>query len=188
MKDKKRLFDAIEYAAQVHSGQFRKGVEVPFIIHPLRVAERLIRSGCSEELAIAAVLHDVVEDTSAELPDIRKRFGERIANLVDGASEPDKSLHWKVRKENTIEYLSTANKDELILSLADKLDNLYSIKQDIEQFGSYVWERFNSSRDDQKWYYESLRDIYANHPGIKNLSMFAEYDALCNEIFAEVTV
>lgn len=186
MRNKERLFDAITFASELHSGQFRKGVEVPFIMHPLRVAERLIRLGCSEELATAAVLHDVVEDTSATIEQIRNRFGEYVAKLVDGVSEADKSLTWEDRKQKTISYLKTATKDELIISLADKLDNLVSIKQDLEHFGDHIWERFSNNQDAQSWYYRELLEIYRSHPAIHTLSMFRQYEQLVDELFSKV--
>ena len=186
MRDKQKLFKAITFASERHEGQFRKGVEVPYIIHPLRVSERLIKMGCSEELAVAAVLHDVVEDTPTTLDHIRSRFGEYVANLVAGVSEADKSLSWQERKEHTINYLEEASADELILSMADKLDNLNSIKQDLEYFGDHIWDRLNNTKDAQQWYYRSLLEIYRSHPDIQSLSMFKEYERLVDEIFDTV--
>lgn len=186
MREKENLFKAITFASEKHEGQFRKGVEVPYITHPLRVAERLIRIGCSEELATAAVLHDVVEDTSATLDQVRSHFGNYVANIVKGVSEADKSLPWQERKEHTINYLKEASSDELILSMADKLDNLSSIKQDLEYFGEHIWDRLNNDKDAQGWYYRSLLEIYRSQPDIQSLSMFNEYEKLVEEVFETV--
>jgi len=99
------IFKAIEFAAKAHAGQYRKGTRVPYLVHPLNVAKILIDSGCSDVVAVAGILHDTVEDTPITLDEIRKHFGQAVAELVAGASEPDKSDTWENRKKHTIEYL-----------------------------------------------------------------------------------
>ena len=81
-----KVFQAIEMAARAHRGQLRKGSGVPYLIHPLNVAKLLIEEGCEEELVVAGILHDTVEDTDVELVDIAVVFGSRVSRLVAGAS------------------------------------------------------------------------------------------------------
>lgn len=157
----KRLFEAIEFAARAHAGQFRKGTNIPYIVHPLGVAKTLIECGCSEELVVAAILHDTVEDTPTTLEDIRQRFGDRVAWFVDAASEPNKSDSWEDRKHHTIENLETASVDVLLLVLADKLDNIRAIREDYQRLGEAVWSRFKRAKENQRWYYKCLADLFA---------------------------
>jgi len=158
--DSPLIFHAIQFAAAAHAGQYRKGTRIPYLIHPLRVAAILLESGCAEDLAVAAVLHDTVEDCFVTLDQIRRLFGPRIAELVAGASEPDKSQPWEARKQHTIDFLRTAPPDQLLVCLADKLDNIRSIREDLALHGELAWLRFRRGRDKQRWYYESLADVF----------------------------
>jgi (p)ppGpp synthase/HD superfamily hydrolase len=154
------IFEAVEFAAHAHSGQYRKGTRMPYLIHPLRVCQLLVESGCGETVAVAGVLHDVVEDTPATLEEIRARFGPRVAELVAGASEPDKKDTWENRKRHTIETLEFADQDLLCLSIADKLDNLRSFREEVERDGESAWLRYKRGREQQRWYYESLAHLF----------------------------
>jgi len=158
--DSPLIFHAIQFASAAHAGQYRKGTRIPYLIHPLRVAAILLEAGCAEDLAVAAVLHDTVEDCFVTLDQIRRLFGARIAELVAGASEPDKSLPWEHRKQHTIDYLQEAENDQLLVSLADKLDNIRSIREDLALNGELAWLRFRRGRDKQRWYYESLSSVF----------------------------
>jgi len=155
------IFDAIEFAAKAHSGQFRKGTKIPYIVHPLGVAKILIEHDCPEEIVVAGILHDTVEDSTVTIDDIRQSFGEKVAWLVQAASEPDKPDTWENRKRHTIEFLKTAPVDVLLVSLADKLDNIRAIRQDYEKLGDALWPRFHRPKDSQMWYYRALVDAFA---------------------------
>lgn len=154
------LFKAIEFAAKAHAGQYRKSTRIPYIVHPIAVAEILIEAGCSEEVATAGVLHDTVEDTPVTLDDLKREFGERVAELVAGASEPDKRQSWEIRKQHTLDFLQTADYDILMLICADKLHNLRSVRHDLEKHGDTVWDRFSRPIEKQRWYFESLADAF----------------------------
>lgn len=156
----KRVFDAIEFAAQAHARQCRKGTNIPYIIHPLGVAKTLIECGCSEVVIIAGLLHDTVEDTPVTIEEIEQRFGRKVARLVTGASEPDKSDTWENRKRHTINYLETAPMDVVLIAVADKLDNIRAIREDYEKMGEKVWSRFNRPKADQQWYFQSLARVF----------------------------
>lgn len=155
-----RIFDAIEFAVKAHRGQYRKGTNLPYILHPLAVARILMEHDCPEELAIAALLHDTVEDTPVTLDEIRKRFGERVAWLVQQVSEPEKSEAWENRKRHTLEHLRTAPMEVLLLACADKLDNIRAIRDDYERLGEAIWRRFKRGKGSQAWYYRALADLF----------------------------
>ncbi len=177
-----RLYDAIELAARAHHNQVRKGTEIPYIIHPLAVAGMLIRANCPEPVVIAALFHDIVEDTLVTIQEIFSGFGQEVADLVTALSEPDKKAPWEDRKAHTIEYLEKkATDDVLLISLADKLDNIRAIREGLESDGEKFWERFNRPREKQKWYYERLGETFSRRvrrePALTLLSVFkAEFN------------
>jgi (p)ppGpp synthase/HD superfamily hydrolase len=147
---------ALQIASKNHEGQYRKNTDVPYITHPVAVGMMLLKSGYSEEIVAAGILHDTVEDTPLTLDEIKWEFGPKMAELVEGSSEPDKSLPWKVRKEHTIEFLQTAPEDIRAVVCADKLHNIRSIMRDYEKVGDEVWSRFNAGKEQQKWYYTNI--------------------------------
>lgn len=156
------IFRALEFADRAHAGHYRKGTKIPYLLHPLNVARILIEHDCREALVVAGLLHDTLEDTPVTLDQLREHFGAEAADLVASVSEPNKSDHtWENRKAHTLRHLKTAPPDTLILSLADKLDNIRAIREDCERLGEAVWRRFNRAREKQQWYYERLAGIFA---------------------------
>ena len=148
---------SIEFASLAHNGQLRKGTDIPYIAHPCNVGVILAKAGCDDELVAAGVLHDTVEDVeNITIDDIRRNFGDRVATIVEGCSEPDKEAPWKERKEHTIHYMKTAPLDVKFVSCADKLDNITSIARDYSTHGDDLWTRFNRGKEEQSWYYRSL--------------------------------
>jgi len=147
---------AIIVAAKAHEHQYRKATNIPYITHPFSVGMMLLKYGYSEEIVAAGILHDTVEDTDLTLDDINKEFGKIIAELVQGASEKDKSLSWEERKQTTIDDLDAAQKEVCIVVCADKLHNLRSIHKELEAVGEKVWDRFNRGREKQAWYYRAI--------------------------------
>ena len=156
--DKKPLFDAIEFAAKAHRMQLRKGTNLPYIVHPLRVATILLENGCSAAAVIAGILHDTVEDTPVTLREISRGFGDDVARIVEGVSE-DKSKSWEQRKAHTIESMKTAPMDVLLVTCADKLDNIQSIRDDLALNGEQVWKKFNRPKQQQEKYYRGLAEV-----------------------------
>lgn len=154
---KNRIEEAIEVAAQAHNGQYRKGTHTPYISHPYAVGLILMSEGCSEEVVIAGILHDTVEDTDLTLDCIKKSFGQSIAEIVDGCSE-DKSLRWRERKTERIEALKTASTEVCLVTSADKLHNLRTVISEYDEIGDVVWERFHGGIEAQAWYYRSILD------------------------------
>jgi len=154
---------AVEFAARAHEGMTRKGSDIPYITHPLEAAQIVQTMTDDEAVWIAAVLHDTVEDTPVTIDDIRREFGERVAELV-GADTEDKREHlpaadtWKIRKQETVEHLkSSSDTAGKMVVLADKLSNIRQLAVDYENLGEKVWERFNQKdKNEHKWYYESV--------------------------------
>lgn len=147
---------AIVFAAKVHRNQVRKGTDIPYITHPFAVGMMLQRANCSEEVIAAGILHDTLEDTDTTFEELKDEFGLRIANLVQSASEQDKSLPWEVRKQHTIEHIKDASLEELQVIVADKLHNLQTIHKDLDVMGDAIWQRFNRGKREQHWYYSSI--------------------------------
>jgi len=150
------ISQAIVFASKAHRGQLRKGTSIPYVWHALSVGKLLQDAGAPSELVVAGILHDTVEDTSVTLEEIEERFGSRVAEVVRGCSESDKSLPWEQRKMHTIESLRTAPAEVKIVSAADKLDNLRAIRSDLEEVGDGLWKRFRRGRDKQEGYYRSV--------------------------------
>lgn len=156
------VFEALDFASQCHRGTYRKGTQIPYIVHPMSMVRYLARLDAPEELTAAAALHDVVEDTEASFEDVRQRFGPRIAELVEGASEKDRSLSWRDRKVATIDHARETDDTELlILKCVDKLDNLRDIREDLSLRGEQIWKRFNADKVSLAWYYKSLAEIFS---------------------------
>jgi len=152
---KNQIEEALEIAAEAHQRQYRKGTNTPYITHPYAVGLILMEAGCPESTIIAGILHDTVEDTDLTLDFIRERFGDPIANIVDGCSE-DKTLRWRARKTERIQALKTATAEICTVTCADKLHNLRTIISEHDQIGDAVWERFHGGITEQAWYYRSI--------------------------------
>jgi (p)ppGpp synthase/HD superfamily hydrolase len=175
---------AIEVAAKAHRNQVRKGTDISYITHPYAVGMMLARADCDDEVVAAAILHDTVEDTDLTLDDIREQFGDRVASIVEGCSEPDKSAPWEDRKRHTLEYLKTAPWEVRVVALADKLHNLHTIGLAHVQSGEGVWDRFKRGRAEQEWYYRGLLDVLCGPaPNGKELPFCAEYRAEVERVF-----
>lgn len=129
---------------------------MPYIVHPIGVAKLLIEHDCPEEVVIAGILHDTVEDTSVTRAELLDEFGEKVAHLVEGASEADKRDVWENRKQQFIESLKTADEEVLLVVCADKVDNIRSIREDYAKMGEAVWARFSRPKEKQGWYFRAV--------------------------------
>jgi len=156
---------AFRYANRLHARQLRKGAGAPFIVHLMSVAALVLEDGGSETEAIAALLHDAVEDQGGAptLRAIRRRFGPEVAAIVEGATESD--LHpkppWRERKEYYLAHLALASPSVLRVSLADKVHNARSTLAALDTLGSQAWGLYNAGPAQQAWWYESLARIFA---------------------------
>jgi (p)ppGpp synthase/HD superfamily hydrolase len=181
----KQFEKALVMAARLHFGQIRKGTDIPYIAHLLAVAALVLEDGGDEDMAIAALLHDAVEDQggSQTLDKIRAVFGIRVARIVEGCSD-SVSLPkppWRKRKEEYLEHLKDAERDILRVSLADKVHNARSILTDLKISGIHTMERFKGGTTGTLWYYQSLLKIYKN---IGDLALVDELERVVMEIEA----
>ena len=165
----KRFHTAFRFAATRHGQQTRKQTTIPYIAHLMSVAALVLEAGGDEDLAIAALLHDVVEDCGGKpvLAEVRKRFGHRVAKIVAGCTDSDSypKPPWRERKENYLEHLRRADADTRLVSVADKLHNVREVLRDYRAHGEPVWQRFGGKREGTLWYYRALAKEFDRHPG-----------------------
>lgn len=164
MKLGPRFRKAFLFAAEKHAGQPRKASTIPYIAHLMGVAGLVLEAGGDEDLAIAALLHDVVEDCGGMpmLKEVRRRFGARVARIVDGCTDAyvTPKPAWEARKRSYMERLRKEDAGTRLVSAADKLNNVRSILSDYRAVGELVWSRFNGGREGTLWYYRTLRDEF----------------------------
>jgi (p)ppGpp synthase/HD superfamily hydrolase len=156
---------ALVYAELKRHNQVRKGGDIPYIGHLLAVAGLVINDGGSEAQAIAALLHDAVEDAGGPptLDEIKKNFGDEVACTVEECTDTDETPKppWRERKQKYIDHLAEVGEDTLLVSVADKLDNARSMLRDYHEHGPSLWERFTvKDPRDHLWYYGELLNAY----------------------------
>jgi GTP pyrophosphokinase len=181
-----RFEGALILATRLHTNQVRKGARIPYVAHLLAVTALVLEDGGDEDQAIAALLHDAVEDQGGIeiLDEIRRRFGERVAHIVEGCSDSFESPKppWRERKVDYLRHLDEADIDILRVSLADKLHNACSILRGLQQHGDVIWERFKGGKEGTLWYYRSLVAIFHENdfsPMVGELQrVFNEIDGL----------
>jgi len=185
---------ALVFATEHHQHQHRKGTRIPYMVHLLNVCKVLAERDCSDEIVAAALLHDVVEDTDVTIEEVKDKFGWQVAEIVRGATELEKlakqaiqkESSWQLRKEHTIHFLEhEATLDQLLVSCADKLDNIRSIAYDHGRIGEELWKRFNATKEQQAWYYKSIARI-AREKGKANsilAEIAEEMDVLIKKVF-----
>jgi len=159
-----RFTNALIFATQLHAKQTRKGGKIPYIAHLLGVASIALENGANEDEAIAALLHDAIEDQggAATREEIRRRFGDTVTEIVDGCTEIDgiPKPPWRQRKEAYIAHIPTASASVRLVSACDKLHNVRSILNDYRLLGDAVWNRFQGCKDGTLWYYRSLIEAF----------------------------
>ena len=159
-----RFEEALALAHQLHADQTRKGTTIPYIGHLLAVTAIVIENGGTEDEAIAALLHDAIEDAGGDpiRNTLRKRFGENVLDIVEGLTDTDQMPKppWRARKEAYLAHLSEASSAVLLVSLADKIHNAGSILRDLRNEGDSVWSRFTGGRDGTLWYYRALVEAF----------------------------
>ena len=155
-----RFLRAFSFAAEKHAGQTRKASTTPYIAHLMGVASLVLEFGGEEDLAVAALLHDVVEDCGGApmLKEVRGWFGSRVAKIVEGCTDSDTipKPPWRERKETYIRHLKRADAATRLVSAADKLNNVRSILSDYREVGESIWARFHGGREGTLWYYRAL--------------------------------
>jgi (p)ppGpp synthase/HD superfamily hydrolase len=171
------------YASALHRSQTRKGSGIPYVSHLLAVAAIALENGADEDQAIAALLHDAVEDQCglAQLEAIRARYGGGVAQIVvdctDAHEEPKPA--WHPRKEAYIASLGQKPARSLAVSLADKTHNAAAINADLRAHGEAVWGRFTGGKGGTLWYYRALANAFRAHaPGIAAERFAREVDEM----------
>jgi (p)ppGpp synthase/HD superfamily hydrolase len=167
-----RLTQAVDYARHLHIER-RKGTGIPYMAHLFGVASLVMGEAgltdfpVTEDMVVAALLHDAVEDHggAARLEDIRQNFGENVRRMVEGlsdtlAEDPEQKESWEQRKEAYLKRLRDEPADVRLISAADKLYNARAILEDYRLIGPEIWKRFKRARKLQLWYYKALLDVF----------------------------
>jgi len=159
-----RFEEALLFATHLHAKQVRKGSGIPYISHLLAVTALVLEYGGNEDEAIAALLHDAIEDQGGEetRQKIRQRFGETVVEIVNGCTDADTMPKppWRPRKEAYIAHLHDASTSVLLVSAADKLHNVRTILTDYRVVGEEIWQRFKAGKEGTLWYYRTLLAVY----------------------------
>lgn len=157
-----RFGEALSWANELHREQRRKGTDIPYVSHLMGVASLVIEHGGDEDQAIAALLHDAIEDTEATRELIEARFGRRVADIVEACSDTNQRPKppWLERKRAYIGGLSDVSDDVLLVSLADKVHNVRTLAVDVDREGDTAFEKFNGGIDGTRWNYRRLADVY----------------------------
>jgi GTP pyrophosphokinase len=163
-----KLSNALALAIQAHEGQVRKGTKIPYIAHPMAVSAIALDFGATEDQAVAALLHDAIEDGGNKYANIIKaQFGEHIHNLVQGCTDgtpnqQGQKAPWLERKTAYLRHLEEASDEVLLVSCSDKLHNARAIVSDLINEGPSVFERFSSTPEQTLWYYRQLANVFTN--------------------------
>ncbi|HMV32654.1 MAG: HD domain-containing protein [Gemmatimonadales bacterium] len=159
-----RYSAALAFASELHGGQLRKGTTIPYVAHLLSVSALVLEAGGDEDAAIAALLHDAVEDQGGRpmLERIRARFGDAVAEIVEACTDAEVTPKppWRQRKEAYLASIPHKSAPALLVSIADKVHNAGAILRDYTQLGDAVWARFAGGREGTLWYYRSLADAF----------------------------
>lgn len=183
-----RFADALSFALERHRNQARKGTAVPYVAHLLQVCGIVLEAGGDEDQAVAALLHDAIEDAPPGeagwgREQIQARFGARVLQLVEACTDADVQPKppWRARKEAYLAHLPQAPTDALLISAADKLHNAAAILRDFRTHGDRLWDRFRGGREGTLWYYRALVDAYRAAGGVPLLD---DLDRVVSEIEA----
>lgn len=186
----KRLDDAIEFATKKHTEQTRKRENTPYILHPLEAAAVAAELTKDEDILIAAVLHDTVEDTDTSIDEVREKFGNRVAELVESETEnkredlpPEET--WEIRKKESLEHLKNSTDPAVkILWLADKVSNIRTLYRLYQKEGDDLWNHFNMKDiKKQAWYYKTVAELLSD---LDDTLPYQEYKQIVDYIFRNV--
>jgi (p)ppGpp synthase/HD superfamily hydrolase len=167
MKLSEKFEEALIYATRAHANQTRKKTGMPYIAHILGVTAITLEYGANETEAIGALLHDAVEDCGGaeRLRDIREKFGDDVAAIVDGCTDTDQTPKppWLERKRAYLEHLEHSNSSIRLVSAADKLHNTRAMLAELRRHGPEVFERFAGKKEGTLWYYRALVTAFRQH-------------------------
>ena len=160
---------ALSLAAGAHRGQTRKGSDVPYVVHPIHVSVILIRYGFDEDVTIAGLLHDVVEDQDVSLDEIEARFGPAVAEMVGALTERKREngeeRPWEVRKAEALAQLRQASDDAVAVKAADTLHNSRALTASLASMGPAIWQYMTKGPDQALWYYRQVAELVARRLG-----------------------
>ena len=178
------LCQATRLAAQAHDGAYRKGGRAPYLLHVMETAEIVGTMTEDEDVLAAAVLHDVLEDTSVTEEELRETVGGHVTELVLAVSENKRreqpaEMTWRLRKQESVERLLKEPRLEVkMIALGDKLSNIRALQRDYGILGEQVWERFNNkSKAEQGWYYQAVTDA------LQDLNVYPVWHELANLVW-----
>lgn len=167
-----RIDRALAVAALAHEGQTRKGSPTPYIAHPVAVALLVAEFTADEDVLVAALLHDVLEDVLPSVYDAEKmtaEFGQRVTALVRGVSEDktagERQAPWRQRKEGYLARLAASPDECLLISAADKIHNLRCMVVEYARLGEATWDLFNARGDEKLWFYGSVAELVEQRLG-----------------------
>ena len=178
------LCQATRLAAQAHDGAYRKGGKMPYLLHVMETAEIVGTMTEDEDVLAAAVLHDVLEDTSVTEEELRETVGGHVTEMVLAVSENKRreqpaEATWRLRKQESVEKLLKEPRLEVkMIALGDKLSNIRALQRDYGILGEQVWERFNNkSKAEQGWYYQAVTDA------LQDLSVYPVWHELASLVW-----
>jgi len=169
MPDVRRMEAALQFATRVHAAQFRKGTNIPYLAHLLAVCSLVMENGGSEDQAVAALLHDTIEDQAESFggaqalrDEIQRQFGDAVLKIVEACTDTDVTPKppWSDRKKAYVAHLREVDEAALLVSVADKLHNARSILADLQRDGDAVFARFKGGKDGTLWYYDALAKAF----------------------------
>ena len=176
---------AFEYAYQKHLGYTRKKKTTPYLVHPMDVASILMKDDAPEHLIIAGLLHDVVEDAGVLIEEIMEKYGEKVAFLVEGASEPkhlreleNRHNTWRMRKQDTVDRIRDAGFELKLLSCADKLSNIRDTVSDLLHEG-----KEKSDDEDNAWYYSAMLESFSTSDRLRKTRAYLEFKTAVESIY-----
>lgn len=151
-----KIILASRFAAEAHRGQFRKGKVTAYISHPMTVALLLQKAGADEDVVVAGILHDTIEDTDVSYEDIEKEFGKNVAEMVNHVTEQNKGKPWAERKQLALEHVAEMSEGAVMVKSADVLHNMTEQLEDYKIDGENFFEKFNAGKEQQLERYEKL--------------------------------
>ncbi len=175
---------ALRLAARAHKGQTRKGTDIPYLVHPVHVSVILLRHGYAEDVLIAGLLHDVVEDSDVPLERIEAEFGPAVAGMVAALTEKKvergQKRPWEVRKQEALAELRQASLEAVAVKAADALHSTRSLAHDLLRVGPVLWDSFSRGPDLSLLYYRSVADLVRERLGPHPLA--AELDGAVRDL------
>lgn len=173
---------ATQFIALKHDGQSRRGLDIPYSTHVFGVARILKNAKYPEEIVVAGMLHDILEDSDATEQEIESIFGINILQLVKAVSSIDKSIPWRERKQLAIDSVKQLTEEEAAVAIAEKIQNLNAMAYVIQNNGEDAWFGNGANKSDQLWFYEKyFWEIKQYHP---NSKLFKEFEQCVERLYS----